>query len=206
MTRHIPLTTYRFHAFTLLLVAAALAVSAAEGPPIERSWFQRRFVKPSWEQALSECSTPRDACRLVRRYISYRAEKSDHWSTANETWERGYGDCEDLAILAQEICSQLGFVSSLQIYYPTAPLSAGHVIVTGKHSGRSWFSSNGFYKEVDSTDNIVGHVAAFLHSRDDRLWIMNLTDRDVQERLRAETSSDDDAVSAPGAARPRGRR
>lgn len=52
--------------------------------------------------------TPDGAHRFIRKFMRYQADASDDWSTPSETLKRGYGDCEDLALLERAIRISLG--------------------------------------------------------------------------------------------------
>ena len=36
---------------------------------------------------------------LIRNNITYKKDSGDYWQSAEKTWEKGTGDCEDIAIL-----------------------------------------------------------------------------------------------------------
>ena len=44
-----------------------------------------------------------DIVYYVNTHVTYKSEEADVWSTAKETLTRGYGDCEDFAILFMNI-------------------------------------------------------------------------------------------------------
>lgn len=149
-------------------------------PTRERNWFQRFFFKPDWAQALSECITPRDVCRMVQKHISYKEEAVDQWASAKETWERGYGDCEDMAICIQAMCRELGIEASVQLFYALAPALTGHAIATGENGdGTLWFSSNGSFEKVGSSKEITDRVAHILWCDAARMWSVVLSDEEV---------------------------
>lgn len=107
------------------------------------SWFSRKI---SWVDLVSkEFRSPEEICKFVRKHIKYRKESQDHWFMGAETWNRGHGDCEDLAVLIWELCSLNGFESNVVVSFSgNFKQSTGHAYVTGP----TWFSSNGEYQET----------------------------------------------------------
>jgi len=164
---------------SLIIVASAIPAAAAP----KRGWLKRTLTKPSWRQAVAECTTPQDVCRMVQRHIVYTDEDGDTWSAADETWDRGAGDCEDFAILAQELCLELGYDASVQLYYATAPKFTGHAVAVGTWGDKMWVSSNGSYKEFDSQKGIQKHVARILRCKQKNMFSVLLADEDVQSRI-----------------------
>ena len=155
----------------------------------ERNWFERFFFKPDWAQARSECITPRDVCRMVEKHISYREDTVDLWASAKETWERGYGDCKDMAICVQTMCRELKFEVSVQLFYTLSPSLTGHAIATGESGdGSLWFSSNGSFEKVRSSKEIADRVAAFLLCDASRMWNVILSNAEVDKRVSSDAS------------------
>ena len=173
------------------------APAPVEAPAVrQRNWFQRFFFKPDWAQALSECHTPRDICRMVEKHISYKEESVDQWATAKETWERGYGDCEDFAVCIQAMCRELGFHVSVRLYYTLSPSLMGHAVVVGENEdGSQWFSSNGSFENVDSSREMADRVADILWCDAGRMWSVMLADVEVDRLVRSGVSLN--TVGAP---------
>lgn len=149
----------------------------------KRGWFKRCFSKPTWEQAVAECKTPREACRMIQRHITFVDESDDQWSSSSQTWERGGGDCEDMAICIQTLCRELGFATTLDLYYSTKPVTAGHAVLVGKWNGKLWVSSNGSYEEVSSMDEVARLVSTILWCDKDAMWSVALDDAAVQRKI-----------------------
>ncbi|MDA1087385.1 MAG: hypothetical protein O2901_10260 [Verrucomicrobia bacterium] len=176
-----------FHYFGIYLIVAALIVATSGVPAAaapKRGWLRRTMTKPSWSQAVAECTTPQDVCRMVQRHIVYTEEDGDTWSAADDTWDGGTGDCEDFAILAQELCLELGFEASVQLYYATAPKFTGHAVAIGSWGDKMWVSSNGTYKEFDSQEGVQKHVASILRCKQKNMFTILLADHDVQSRIK----------------------
>lgn len=49
-----------------------------------------------------------EIARTSSRLATYRREATDHWSPPSETVNRGYGDCEDFAILNRSLFIEAG--------------------------------------------------------------------------------------------------
>jgi len=153
----------------------------------KRSWLRRFFCKPTWEQAVSECATPRDVCRMVERHVSYKAEAVDQWATARETWKRGAGDCKHFAVCVQTLCKELGFEGSIKLYYSASSVAAGHAIAIGTWNGQLWLSSNGSYEEIASEKDAAERVSRVLWCKPDKMWTITLADSDVDRMTRGES-------------------
>ena len=135
-----------------------------------RSWFERNFKRYSMEEAIALSFSPRDACDIVGRSISYRADIGDEWCSADETWQRGRGDCEDFAVVVQEICSRIGVEVSVYLFFPTGRNDSGHAVAVGQWMGRYWVSSNGSYEETGSLEGVRELVAREMRWEDEDLW------------------------------------
>ena len=157
----------------------------------KRNWFKRFFFKPTWEQALAECATPKDVCRMVEKHVGYREQALDQWTPGRKVWDRGYGTCQHFAVLIQQICRERGFETSIHLYYPLAMNAPGHAVVVGECNGRIWVSSNGDYSEVKSRDEVTKQVAQFLFLAPERVISVPVADSEV-DRL----TSGDSLVAA----------
>lgn len=57
-----------------------------------------------------------DACKWVYENINYKKDRYDDWQLPQETIDRGYGDCEDMAILLMGIMQyQKGYQSEMLV-------------------------------------------------------------------------------------------
>ncbi len=80
----------------------------------------------------------------LNRRIAYRADKGDHWSTANETLARAGGDCEDYAIAKLHALRALGVPASdlfLILGRDTAVRQA-HAVLLIRVGHRFWVMDN----------------------------------------------------------------
>lgn len=142
------------------------------------SWAKRTFGRMSWAEVEHAYAAPREICRLVEKNVRYKTEKQDHWATAAETWDRAFGDCEDFAILIQQLCRISGIEAKVHLYIP-AKGGEGHAVLVGEWNGKTWFSSNGSYEEVKSEQEVARRVAGMLSCKQKDLWVMRLNERDV---------------------------
>jgi len=162
------------------------AVSSSGQGQLHQSWFARHFYKPTWQELLAQCNSPKEVCRVVNRFVGYRAEDVDLWTSPQETWSNGRGDCEDYATLVQRLCRELGVETSVQLFFPSGTGGEGHAIVVGNWNGQMWLSSNGSYEEIGSVEEIRESVARVLSCDPDDMWTSKLASADV-ERLIAKS-------------------
>lgn len=163
--------------------AQTVAIATVPSPAKDKSWFQRTFGRTEWSEVGHAYATPREICRLVEQNISYRTEDNDTWSTAAETWARGKGDCEDMAICVQELCKLSGMTSKVHLYFPATGGREGHAVLVGEWNGKMWFSSNGSYEEVSSEKEVRQRVAKMLSCKESQLWGMKLSEADVAKYI-----------------------
>ena len=158
--------------------------SSPATPKPRQSWLRRLFYRPTWSEVLEQCKTPRDVCNTVGRYVGYRTEDVDRWTSAEETWQAGRGDCEDMAVCIETLCHELGFSATVNLYYSKDPRYEGHAVAVGTWGGRMWMSSNGSYEEVDSIDEVKESIARMYGCSGDELWSAVLAHDDIERRLR----------------------
>ena len=159
--------------------AQNVAAAALSGSSISPSWAKRTFGSMDWAEAAQSYATPREICRLVEKNVRYKTEKVDQWATAEETWTRRSGGCEDFAVLIQQLAQISGMQSKVHLYFPPTAGNEGHAVLVGEWNGKIWFSSNGSYEEVKSEEDVRKRVAKMLSAKADRLWVMKLSERDV---------------------------
>jgi predicted transglutaminase-like cysteine proteinase len=148
-----------------------------------RSWLYRHFHKPTWQEILAQCSTPKEVCRAVNRFVGYRSEDVDRWAPPQETWADGRGDCEDYATLVQRLCRELGIETSVQLFFPRGTGGEGHAVVVGTWNGQMWVSSVGSYEEVESVQDVRERVARVLSCDPDDMWTSKLASTDVDRLI-----------------------
>jgi hypothetical protein len=156
------------------VLAQTTGSAPAIGGPKSKSWFDRHFGRPAWEEVKRAATTPREICRFVGTYISYRTEDVDRWTSPDETWARGKGDCEDFATLVEQACHDAGFDACIELYFPAGRPGQGHAIAVGHWQGRMWMSDTGDYREVRSVEEVLECDAA-------EMWTVRL-DHDGIER------------------------
>ena len=139
-------------------VILLLLVSTLDLYSSDVGFFKRVFGKLSWEQVCSEVKNPRNASLLVRRNVKYREDLDDIWETGKNTWERGFGDCEDMAQSVLELCHTNNIKASIMIMVPDTGFEA-HAIVIGTTESGHWYSSNGWYGETKSIEEAVKEIS-----------------------------------------------
>jgi predicted transglutaminase-like cysteine proteinase len=184
-------------AASMISTASAQSVASAttESPASSKSFASKLFGQSDWTEIQKEYATPREICRLIEKNVRYTTEKVDNWSSASETWARGRGDCEDFAILIQDLCRISGMSTKVHLYFPATGGREGHAVLVGEWNGKTWFSSNGSYEEVKSEDEVKSRVAKMLSCKAKQLYGMKLDERAVAKYI-AKSSSTMVAVSA----------
>jgi predicted transglutaminase-like cysteine proteinase len=176
---------------------AISAASTSSSSKPRQSWFHRVFHKPTWSEVLEQCESPRDVCNVVSRFVGYRTEEIDRWASADETWQRGRGDCEDFAICIEALCRELGFSATVNLYFPSGLRGDGHAVAVGIWNGRMWMSSNGSYREVGSIDEVKETVAQMYGCSGDELWGTVLAHADIERRLHSSSGWSVSAAVGP---------
>jgi hypothetical protein len=166
-----------------LLMLPSLAAFADQNPAVQKSWFQRHFGRPTIQEVLTQCAAPQDICRMVDRYVASYPENVNRWADAEETWSRGWGDCEDFSVCVEQFCHDLGYDAQVYLFYPVNFGDEGHAVVVGKWNDQLWMSSLGSYKQVASMDDVRKEVARIIGCKPDRMWNVALAHEDVQRFL-----------------------
>ena len=135
---------------------------------------QRRSPALEWHQVAQTATTPEDICRAVHHKVKYAAENADHWTGGKDTWNRGYGDCEDFAASVAELCADAGFTAQIRIYYPRTMRGLAHAVVVGQWNGELWMSSNGRFQWMTSEEELVRENARILSTSRHELVVMKL--------------------------------
>lgn len=121
-------------------------------------WFRRVFQHLDWEEIRMVVYDPDSASAAVRQNVRYQEDLGDTWSSGAETWARGSGDCEDMALTVVELVRHLGGEAEIVIFHPMNS-AAGHAVAVGTWNGRQWISSNGFFYQVRSMEHAAELVA-----------------------------------------------
>lgn len=167
-----------------LLILPALSAFGDQDLAVQKSWFQRHFGRPTIQEALAQCAVPQDVCKMVDRYVASYSENVNRWTGAEDTWKRGWGDCEDFSVCVEQLCHELGYDAQVYLFYPIKGGAEGHAVVVGKWNNHLWMSSLGSYKQVASMDDVRKEVARVLGCKPDRMWNMALAHEDVQRFLK----------------------
>ena len=166
-----------------LLVLPSISAFADQNPAAQKSWFQRHFGRPTIQEALAQCAAPQDICKMVDRYVASYPENVNRWASAEETWKRGWGDCEDFSVCVEQLCHELGYDAQVYLFYPINAGDEGHAVVVGKWNDQLWMSSLGSFKQVASMDDVRKEVARTIGCKPDRMWNVTLAHEDVQRFL-----------------------
>ena len=149
--------------------------------------FRKLFITPGWEEILQQAKSPKEICRAVESYVSYKPDKmGDVWSSGRETWERGCGDCEDFAIAIVEMCYEIDLEASMIIYFPPDSPGEGHAFAVGRYEEDLWVSDRGSYKIVSSLYDIEEMALRILQvsPRDSKdLWYAKMSYSNIEGRL-----------------------
>lgn len=143
--------------FIILAVLIACSIQSY-ADDIKVGFFRRTFLTLNYEEVCVVAKTPEDICARVRCHVKYRSDIYDELTKGKETWQKGYGDCEDFAGLVSEICAINGITTEVIVLYPKNSFQ-GHAITVGKTKNGLWFSSNGKYKEAKSMEDVVKKVS-----------------------------------------------
>ena len=98
----------------ILLSFCDIAYSGTNGV----SWFRGTFGKLTWGEMVEVSDSPREICRRVKVHIDYREDGKYILKGEMETWDDGYGDCDDFAnccFLSSKSCDGNGCKCSLSI-------------------------------------------------------------------------------------------
>ncbi|MFC2140535.1 TolC family protein [Candidatus Auribacterota bacterium] len=88
-------------------------------------------------------TSPEKLAHYLKFRIRYNPSDTDNiWQSAEETIQKGTGDCEDYAILAHEVLKALGFTPHILSVLPESKKKAGHVICTFKWKDYWWYFDN----------------------------------------------------------------
>lgn len=96
---------------------------------------------------------------MVSRAVRYRRDEREYWQSSDKTWERGLGDCEDFAVLIQEMCHELGFPEVMIHVYFSNTTGEGHAVAVGQWEGKMWMADYSSYMDVRSLDDVRRRVA-----------------------------------------------
>lgn len=108
---------YAKFAFAHLLMAAGLCLwlpASVDSQPVGSGWTLKAVVQA--------CPTPEALGAFLRVHIRFTDDvmsmkTEDYWQTPEESLERGEGDCEDFALLAEEVLRRRGLKTFLFSLY-----------------------------------------------------------------------------------------
>ena len=142
--------------------SVALRVSRT---PLDARWHSVEYGRPSGAAAHFSAGlasdSPVEQLKAVNRYVNRRVEfeddqrhfgKADVWSSANETFRSGRGDCEDYAIAKYQMLRAAGF-SSRDLYLVIVRdlvRRADHAVLVARAAGHMFVLDNGSDQVLDS--------------------------------------------------------
>lgn len=90
---------------SLLVIISCLSFSCSLYNDISDSVYSSRIKKVAvyYHEDFEDLHILNDIIKYIQTHVKYASEEGDTWSTAEETLTRGYGDCEDFAILFMNI-------------------------------------------------------------------------------------------------------
>lgn len=140
----------------MLLQVGAFAASEKPGAG-EVGWWRRTFGTLSWDEIQYKKMSPEEILKVVRSHVNYRSETVDTWSGGRETWQRGYGDCEDIAACIVELCRLFGYEAWIQVFLPPGSLQ-GHAVAMGRLDGKIWIADKSFFlvETAEEAKTVIG--------------------------------------------------
>lgn len=139
----------------VVAMMAFACVSEAQDKP---GWLRRAFCHLTWQETIAVVETPKEICSAVRHNVSYLEDMGDEQQSGLETWEKGTGDCEDFAAAVVDLSKRKGFEAAMYVFR-IKESGIAHAVAVGRHDGKMWLSSNGWYRQIDSWDNAREFVA-----------------------------------------------
>jgi predicted transglutaminase-like cysteine proteinase len=94
-------------------------------------------------------NNPRDICNAVRNRMRYTSDVVNAWQSADQSWNRKKGDCEDFAVTVRHICHAKGLSADVYAFYPKTG-EMGHAVTIGRSADGLWMSSNGSFERITS--------------------------------------------------------
>ena len=122
--------------------------------PQPQNYLIRKRAPSNWQAAKQAARSPKQIAALVSRRIKFtRDQLPEHeWQTGQESWQRGYGDCEDFAVCVRELAQKAGFRSDIYVF-SSKTRNEHHAVTIGTQGGRMWMSSNGSYVPIRSLED-----------------------------------------------------
>lgn len=91
---------------------------------------------------ISRIKTPQALASWLAKNFSYAIESRDVWQSPQETLETKSGDCEDFAILAQDVLNKIGISSQIMVVRFKDSNLAHAICIWKNESGYYEFISN----------------------------------------------------------------
>ena len=120
-------------------------------------WWKRTFGTLSWEDVQSVALTPEAIAESVYCHVKYRAESVDVWDDGRKTWERGFGDCEDIAACIVDLCRRKGIDAWIQVFRSAGSLQ-GRAVAMGRIDGKFWIAGRSFSVVYNTEEEPIEQV------------------------------------------------
>lgn len=123
-------------------------------PTLTRDRLAVKKNDQTWHDAEINVASPKDASTIAAARVTYTPDtsKEDEWRPPQETWQRKEGDCEDFALMVQDLCKNNGIEAEVLIVRSNSARKA-HAITAGTVNGSIWVSSNGIYTIYQSMND-----------------------------------------------------
>ena len=165
----------------MILTAVASNTSADAQNKGGINWWKKTFGTLTWDEVIQASETREDVVGYVSGTVAYKSDAIDQWAGGKETWERGYGDCEDIAATVTDICKAKGWDAWIEVFTFKKSLS-GHAIAMGMKEGKYWFYC-GSYQEAGSMDEVRRMVARRLKWDGEGVSSLKVTDKSQVEAI-----------------------
>lgn len=134
--------------------------TAVTMPTLTRDRLAVKKNDQTWHDAKINVASPKEASTIAATRVTYTPDmsKEDEWRSPQETWQKKEGDCEDFALVVQDLCKNNGIEAEVLIIRSNSARKA-HAITTGTVNGSIWVSSNGIYTTYQSTNDVKQAIA-----------------------------------------------
>ena len=120
--------------------------------------FAGTWLDPDYGDAVplfKSCTTLAQITAKVAKLFPYRADVGDYWQSPLETYRRGCGDCEDLAIY---VAYQARWVLNIQVEVVYAELKDGNGHILVRYEGV-------LYDPVGQIDDIASIIHVYCYGQ-----------------------------------------
>lgn len=188
MKQHMAIITMLATIAIFLHAEGVFAGAETNSPASPPGWFRRTFCRLTFSEIITTITSPKEACAAVRHNVTFKEDLDDEWATAETTWNRESGDCEDFAACVVELCKRAGFDAWVEIFYPRDGIVAHAVALGFDKDGNMWMSSNGWFEKVKSVADAKETIAHELRWKN--MEILNSAPEDFLKDVSAAAPGD----------------